>query len=451
VTTRDAGPDQTGPDQTGPNQTGPNQTGPNQTGPNQTGPNQTGQAVWYPQPEPGEEVAKVAGGFREAYGYEPDGVWAAPGRVNLIGEHVDYNAGLCLPFALPQRTCVALAARQDDTVRVRSAQARDQDWSGRLAEVGPGRVPGWAGYAVGVGWALRAEGFDVGGFDLLVDGHVPLGSGLSSSAAVECAVALALDDVAGLGQGGDDTGRARLAAACVRAENEIAGAPTGGLDQATSLRSHPGRALLLDCRDFTVSLLPLDLAAAGLELLVMDTRAHHALGDGQYGGRREQCRTATQLLGVPALRDLAPHQLPGALQRLADRADDSGHAAVLQRRVRHVVTEIARVERAAQLLRAGNFGQLGPLLDASHASLRDDFEVSCPELDLVCAAAVEAGALGARMTGGGFGGSAIALVPAGLGNDIADAVHVAAVRDGFRAPAFLRALPAAGATRLDLG
>lgn len=406
---------------------------------------------WYPEPEPGATARDISVAFAQAHGRAPEGVWAAPGRVNLIGEHVDYNAGLCLPFALPHRTFAALAVRDDGVVRVRSVQTPDRDWSGRLEDVGPGRVPGWAGYPVGVAWALRAEGFDVPGFDLLVDGYVPLGSGLSSSAAVECAVGLALDDVAGLGLGGDDAGRARLAAACVRAENEIAGAPTGGLDQATSLRAVAGQALLLDCRDFAVRRVPFDLAADGLELIVMDTRAHHSLVDGQYGGRRDQCRLAADLLDVDTLRDVDPDHLSEALQRLADRIEDPGHADVLQRRVRHVVTEIARVARAAELLRDRRAGELGPLLDASHASLRDDYEVSCPELDLVCAAAREAGALGARMTGGGFGGSAIALVRAGSGEQVADAVHLASLERGHQAPGFLHALPAAGASRLELG
>jgi galactokinase len=403
---------------------------------------------WYPEPEPATVARGISAAFAEIYGRTPDGVWAAPGRVNLIGEHVDYNAGLCLPFALPHRTFAALAVRDDGVVRARSVQAPDRDWSGRLDEVGPGRVPGWAGYAVGVAWALHADGFDVPGFDLLVDGYVPLGSGLSSSAAVECAVALALDDAAGIGLGADDAGRARLAATCVRAENEVAGAPTGGLDQATSLRAVAGQALLLDCRDFAVRQLPFDLAADGLELLVMDTRAHHCLVDGRYGGRREQCRLAAELLGVPTLRDVAPERLPEALRQLADRAGDPAHAAVLQRRVRHVVTEIARVARSAELLQERRAGDLGPLLDASHASLRDDYEVSCTELDLVCTAARDAGALGARMTGGGFGGSAIALVRVGTAAEVAAAVHAACVRDGHRTPAFLSALPSAGATRL---
>jgi galactokinase len=274
------------------------------------------------------------------------------------------------------------------------------------------------------------------------------GSGLSSSAAVEGAVALALDDVAGLGLDADDAGRARLAAACVRAENEIAGAPTGGMDQATSLRARAGQALLLDCRDFTITRVPLDLAAEGLELLVMDTRAHHTLTDGQYGSRRDECRTAADLLDLDHLRDLTPSHPPDALQLLAERAHDAHQAAALQRRVRHVVTEIARVEQAADLLHAGRTRELGPLLVASHTSLRDDYEVSCPELDTACTTAVQAGALGARMTGGGFGGSAIALVEAGTATDIAAAVHDAAARQGHSRPALLRAHPSDGAQRI---
>jgi galactokinase len=407
-----------------------------------------GGVTWYPDADPGRAAEHVRQVFTDRYGRSADGVWAAPGRVNLIGEHVDYNAGLCLPFALPQRTYAAVGLRPDGQLRVHSAQARRQDWSGPLTAVAPGTVPGWAGYAVGVAWALHEDGLDVPGFDLVVDGYVPLGSGLSSSAAVECAVALALDELAGFGLGGDDAGRARLAAACVRAENEIAGAPTGGMDQAASLRAGAGRALLLDCRDFTLRPVPFDLATHGLELLVMDTRAHHALIDGQYGGRRDECATAARLLGVPVLGDVTPQDLPDAVARLAATAGDPDLAAVLQRRVRHVVTEIARVVQAAALLEDGRADRLGPLLDASHASLRDDYEVSCPELDGACEAALAAGALGARMTGGGFGGSAIALVPADAVEQVAVAVHVAAVRAGHAVPAFLRARPADGASRV---
>ncbi|HEY5183997.1 MAG TPA: galactokinase family protein, partial [Actinomycetes bacterium] len=218
-------------------------------------------------------------------GQQPTGVWAAPGRVNVIGEHVDYNQGLCLPFALEHRTFVAVRPRDDDRVSVWSAQ-EPLSWEGSLDEITPGAVPGWAGYAAGVPWALRAAGHEVPGLDIVVNGQVPRGSGLSSSAALECAVAVALDELADLGLGSDDVGRARLAAVCVRAENEIAGAPTGGMDQAAALRARAGHALLLDCRDFSVRHEPFDLGAHGLALLVIGTRARHALVDGQYGGRR---------------------------------------------------------------------------------------------------------------------------------------------------------------------
>jgi galactokinase len=299
-----------------------------------------------------------------------------------------------------------------------------------------------------VPWALREDGLDVPGFDAVVDGHVPLGSGLSSSAALECAVAVALDDVAGLGLAGSDAGRARLAAACVRAENDIAGAPTGGMDQAASLRAREGTALLLDCRDFEVEHVPFDLPAAGLALLVMDTRAHHSLVDGQYGSRRDACEEAAKLLGVSSLREVAVEDLDGALARIAASVDDPEQADEIQRRVRHVVTEIARVRQLADLLADGRVHDVGPLLDASHASLRDDYEVSSPELDVAVEAARQAGALGARMTGGGFGGSAIALVADADVESVAAAVAAAFGREGFPAPAFLRAVPSAPAGRV---
>ena len=404
------------------------------------------QPVWYPTDD-SDAVDAVAAAFEAAYGRAPDGVWAAPGRVNVIGEHVDYNGGLCLPFALPARTFAAVGRRDDDVVRVRSAQKPDDEdaaqWS--LADVVPGSVGPWAGYVVGVPWALAQAGHAVPGIDVVVDGRVPLGAGLSSSAALECAAAVALDELAGLGLGGDDAGRAALAAACVRAENEIAGAPTGGMDQAASLRSRAGHALLLDCRDFTVEHVPFDLAAIGLELLVIDTRAHHALVDGQYGSRREACETAARLLGVTTLREVAPGDLDDAADRIRSAGGDAAEEVV--RRMRHVVTEIARVEEAVALLRAGRVRDVGPLLDGSHASLRDDYEVSCAELDVACEAARAAGALGARMTGGGFGGSAVALVEAASTDAVAAAVAQAFGDKGFDHPAFLRAVPADPAGR----
>ena len=412
---------------------------------------------WYPDADAAARTAavrRVTDAFTAAFGTAPAGVWAAPGRVNVIGEHVDYNGGLCLPFALPHRTYVALSPRDDDRVTVASAQVTDADsgqglprWEGSLADVAPGTVDGWAAYAVGVPWALREDGLPAGGFDAVVDGLVPLGAGLSSSAALECAVAVAVDEVAGLRLGGSDEGRARLAAACVRAENDIAGAPTGGMDQAASLRSRAGSALLIDCLDFGVRHVPFDLPAAGLELLVIDTRAHHALTDGQYGSRRAACERAAALLGVRWLREVGPGDLDRAVARLRDGVDDPEEADEMARRLRHVVTEIERVRRTVDLVDAGDLAGVGPLLDASHASLRDDYEVSCTELDVACTAAVRAGALGARMTGGGFGGSAIALVRSGDTDAVAAAVAAAFAAADLAAPAFLRAVPSGPAGR----
>ncbi|WP_426592913.1 galactokinase [Cellulomonas sp. McL0617] len=383
-------------------------------------------------PEQGSE--RVRRLFEARFGDGPaDGTWSAPGRVNLIGEHTDYNGGLCLPIALPHRTYVALRRRDDDLVRLVSAQEPAGPREVRLADVAPGAVDGWAGYVVGVAWAMRAAGLPVGGFDVAVDSCVPYGAGLSSSAALEASAAVALDSVFGLGLAGsgDDEGRARLAAMCVRAENEIAGAPTGGMDQAASLRARAGHALLLDCLDGSVRHVPFDLAAHDLALLVVDTRAEHALVDGQYAARRASCEAAAARLGVATLREITVD--PRGLEWALDKLDDE----VQVRRVRHVVTEIDRVTWFVALLDAGEVDSVGPLMNASHASLRDDYEVSCRELDLVVSTALAAGALGARMTGGGFGGSAIALVRADAVDEVAKAVADAFADADLRAPAFL--------------
>ena len=380
-------------------------------------------------------AARVTALFRETFGAEPDGVWAAPGRVNLIGEHVDYNGGLCLPMALPHRTFVALRRRTDDRVRLVSALHPDDVWEGTVADLAPGQVRGFIAYAGGPAWVLCQEGFDVGGFEMADASCVPSGAGLSSSAAIESSVAVALDATHGLGLAADDAGRARLAAACVRAENEVAGAPTGGMDQAAALRSAAGHALLLDTVDSSVRLVPFDLAAAGLSLLVIDTRAKHSLVDGQYAARREACHTAARRLGVGTLREVT--DLEAALAALADPLE--------RMRVRHVVTEIERVRQFVALVEAGRVREVGSLLDASHESLRVDYEVSCEELDVAVAAARDAGALGARMTGGGFGGSAIALVEAGQEQAVARAVSMAFSERGLGAPAFLTAVASAPA------
>jgi len=369
--------------------------------------------------------------FTASYGTAPDGVWSAPGRVNLIGEHTDYNGGLCLPVPLAHRTYAALRRRDDDTARLVSAWDPTDAVTVELAGVAPGTVEGWTAYVVGVAWALRERGLAVPGFDVAVDSCVPVGSGLSSSAALSCSVALALDAVGALAQD-----RAALAADCVRAENEIAGAPTGGMDQAAALRTVPGHALLLDCRDQSVRHVPFDPASEGLALLVIDTRAEHALVDGQYAARRATCEEAAALLGVPTLRELtdSPARAASALATLDDGTPEGG---VRVHRVRHVLAEITRVQEFVALLDAGRLRDVGPLLDASHASLRDDYEVSCRELDVAVEAARAAGALGARMTGGGFGGSAIALVEAGSVEAVADAVDAAFRDAGLRPPAFV--------------
>ncbi|WP_019136560.1 galactokinase [Cellulomonas massiliensis] len=397
--------------------------------------------------ERGEGAARAAAAYREAFGVAPQGVWSAPGRVNLIGEHTDYNGGLCLPVALPHRTYVALTVTDDRSLALASRQ-ESAPWRGRLDDVTPG-MGGWPSYAAGVAWALEQDGARLPGFTAAVDSCVPYGAGLSSSAALECAVAVALDDVAGLGLASTEEGRAALAAACVRAENEVAGAATGGMDQAASLLGAAGHALLLDTRDGSRRQLPFDLAAHGLALLVVDTRAEHRLADGQYGRRRATCEAAASALGVSTLREVV--DLDAALARLtADVTLPSGEVVgvdVVRRRVRHVVTEIARVQEFVALLEAGGVRDVGPVMDASHASLRDDYEVSCEELDVVVTSARAAGALGARMTGGGFGGSAIALVEADAVDHVARAVSEAFAARGLREPGMLLAEPAAAAGR----
>ncbi|UFU03895.1 galactokinase [Ruania suaedae] len=373
--------------------------------------------------------------FAGTFTGEPDGVWSAPGRVNLIGEHTDYNGGLCLPIALPHRTYVALRRTDDGAVRLVS-EREPGVWSAELAAVAPGAVTGWGTYPAGVAWALEQAGHRVGGFEAAVASCVPYGSGLSSSAALECAFAVAFADAPGWSgpDAGTDAGRVELVEASIRAENEIAGANTGGMDQAASLRAQQGHALLLDCRDGSVRHIPFDLTEAGLELLVIDTKAEHSHVDGQYSQRRATCEAAAQTLGVPTLREIAPDSLEEALAALPDEES--------RKRVRHVVTEIERVQQFVALLDAGRVREVGPLMDASHASLAEDYEVSCAELDVAVSAARSAGALGARMTGGGFGGSAIALIEAGTSEAVSAAVEQAFAGAGFADPAFLTAVAA---------
>ena len=377
---------------------------------------------------PAERASSTAAAFRAAYGADPAVVARAPGRVNLIGEHTDYNAGTCLPVALPHATYAALSPRADALVRVRSAQA-DDEWRGE--GIGPGEVTGWASYVAGVAWALREAGIDVPGFDVCVDSSVPLGAGLSSSAALECSVAVAIAEVVGLADGADV--RRQLVAACMRAETEVAGAPTGGMDQTVSLLAEPGAALLVDFLDHSTRAVPLALDDAGLAVLVVDTRVSHALVDGGYASRRADCETACRELGVPSLRE-------ASLDRVEALTDSR-----IRRRARHVVTEIDRVARTVEAVERGDWRTVGELFVASHASMRDDFEISCPELNTAVEAALAAGALGARMTGGGFGGSAVALVPSASLDHLTAAVDEAFDAHSFRRPTFLLADPSPAA------
>ncbi len=422
---------------------------------------------WLPAWSRAEGARRAGEVYRRAFDAEPAGHWSAPGRVNVIGEHVDYNGGLCMPMALPHRTYVALTPREDDVVRLVSAQETGVEaWEARLSEVGPrggeNEVTGWGAYVVGVAWALQEAGHPVRGFDAAVDSCVPYGAGLSSSAALEAAFAIALSDSFDLGLGDDDVGRAELAAACIRAENEIAGAPTGGMDQAAALRCQEAHVQLLDCRSGDIEQIPFDTSHAKppLALLVIDTRAPHELVDGQYGERRASCERAAELLGVDTLREIAAQDLDATLDRLsrevgqpidvATAAVAAARTDVLRKRVRHVVTEIARVREVTRLLAAGQMAAVGPVLSAAHASLRDDYEVSCPELDVAVEAACAAGALGARMVGGGFGGSAIALIEAAQADQVVASVAQAFADAGFTHPAFALAQPSGPAARDNL-
>jgi galactokinase len=369
--------------------------------------------------------------FTQRFGRQPRGAWRAPGRVNLIGEHTDYNEGFVLPFAIGEGLSAAAAPRDDDVLALASRQAPEHDATLPLDSLRPGSVPGWAAYPAGVAWALREAGYPIGGASIAVDSDIPLGAGLSSSAALECAVALTLTELYGL-----TVPRAQLAAIARRAENDFVGAPTGIMDQSAALLSQAGHALLLDCRSGIGTAVPLDPAGAGLTLLVIDTQVRHELTDGRYGERRQSCEEAAQELGVRSLRDIT------------DSSELAGLDPLLQRRARHIVTENNRVLATAQLLRDGDLAATGPLLTASHLSLRDDFEVSWPAADAAVDSALAAGAAGARMTGGGFGGSVIALVPAERDDQVRAAVQAEFAKQGWDAPVFSDAVPSAGARRV---
>ncbi|GAA0261624.1 galactokinase [Actinomadura nitritigenes] len=380
-------------------------------------------------------MTDLGSAFGAAFGRPAEGVWHAPGRINLIGEHTDYNDGLVLPFALSRGVSVAAARRDDGLVEVRSRQADGTVTApvdgGTVVSEGWPSERAWAAYPVGMARVLRERG--TGGASLLIDSDLPQGAGLSSSAALECATALAL-----CGLHGVEIDRPELARLAQRAENEQVGMPCGLMDQSASLLATPGHALMLDCRSGLSAQVPFDPSRAGLTLLAVDTRASHALTGGDYGRRRAECEEAAALLGVDALRDVK--DLAGALGRLRD--------PVLRRRVQHVVTENHRVEASVGLLRAGAVTELGAMLNASHLSLRDQFEISWPEADAAVDAALRAGARGGRMIGGGFGGSVIVLTASDRADRVRDAIAAAYARRGWTAPEFLDAVPSAGARRL---
>ncbi|WDG18590.1 galactokinase [Microbacterium sp. Clip185] len=380
--------------------------------------------------------------FVELTGREPLGHWSAPGRVNLIGEHTDYNDGFVLPFAIEHRTHVQLGLREDGRIRVVSTfdpvpveVALDQ--LDALFPEGRDDVPEWSTYPLGVAWALLAasgrDAASVTGVDIAIASDVPVGAGLSSSAAIEGATASALNDVWELG-----LDRVALAKVGRVAENEAVGAPTGIMDQMASMLGERDAAIFLDCRTLDTTIVDLGFAAAGLELLVMDTNVKHSHSTGGYRERRASCELGASIMGVPALRDVRVEDLADAEAKTDD---------VTFRRMRHVVTEDQRVLDTVRTLREHGPRAIGELLLASHASMRDDFEISVPELDTAVEAAMAAGAIGARMTGGGFGGAAIALVDADRTDTVSDAVRRAFADAGFTAPTIFTVTPSAGAHR----
>ncbi|WP_150307955.1 galactokinase [Planctomonas psychrotolerans] len=377
--------------------------------------------------------ADAADGFASRYGREPLGLWSAPGRVNLIGEHTDYNDGFVFPLAIDRRTVVALALRDDGVARVASSFS-DDTVEVALADLSPAVLSGWSAYPFGVAWALGQHGADLDalpGFDAYFDSDVPVGAGLSSSAAIESAIGMALNDVWNL-----DFDRRTLARVGQLAENKAVGAPTGIMDQSASLLGERDAAVFLDCRSLDAEVIPLGFEPAGLELVIIDTNVSHSHATGGYAERRASCEAGAAALHVRSLRDLTVDDLERAEAVLDD---------VTLRRVRHVVTENARVLDAVRTLREDGPRAIGELLDASHVSMRDDFEISVPELDLAVSTAQRNGALGARMTGGGFGGAAIAVVPSHLVAQLSESVRDAFAAAGYTAPDIFSVQPSEGA------
>lgn len=370
--------------------------------------------------------------FEKQFGYKPAGVWSAPGRVNLIGEHTDYNEGFVLPFAIDRRTYAAVGLRDDQLARIASSFAGEVI-EFEISKISKGAVAGWSAYPLGVAWALVQAGATSQGFDLYVESNVPVGAGLSSSAAIECSVAIALNDLWGAG-----LSKNVLAKVGQKAENEIVGAPTGIMDQTASLFGQADHAVFLDCRTLEAKATALALEENGLEIWVMDTRVAHRLTDGGYAARRASCEEASELLGVSSLRDVTVESLEAA-KHLLDN--------VVYKRAKHVVTENERVQQTVKLLAESGPRLIGQLMIDSHSSMRDDFQISITELDVAVETALSEGAIGSRMTGGGFGGAAIALIQSQKAASLTKAVIEKFQQEGFGKPEIFKVIPDAGAKR----
>jgi len=351
-----------------------------------------------------QPIGDIRKRFSKHYGRKASGVVRAPGRVNLIGEHTDYNDGFVLPIAIDRYTLAAFAPTDGRTVNLASVQQEGTPASFDLDTDIVKGSPQWANYPKGVAAGLVENGVELSAMDILFDSDVPIGGGLSSSASLEVSSALAM--LAPSGKKIDDY---ELALICQKAEHEFAGTPCGIMDQAISVMGQPGRALLLDCRNGEYRQIPFD--NPDLLLLVADTKVKHDLTDGGYAARRDQCYSAATKLGVKMLRDADADMVSAAADKLSDKE---------LTRARHVVSEIDRTLKAVEAMEAGDYAEFGKLMYASHASLRDDYEVSCEELDeIVRLASGLEGVYGVRMTGGGFGGCAIILARAERADNIA--------------------------------
>lgn len=439
-------------------------------------------AQWQQLPNHHEQVCRVRRAFIAAYGREPDGVWSAPGRLNLLGEYIDFLGGSCIPMPLPYRTYVAGSLRRDGVLRAASLQMPGDERTVVVRDIHPGHLKGWFTYVAGVAWAMNAEGGrDIVlppdfGADLLIDSRVPVGGGLSSSAALECSTALALldlscplrpgcpevDDVPSDRSPGNDALRARLAQVCIQAENRVAGAQTGGLDQTAALRSKPGQALVVDFRNFSIEPVRVGFAERGLSFLVIDTKTPHELTDGGFAARRAASELCAAALRLRFLRDALPEDLSCAgmgekeakqwrldlvdssVNRALAALEEAGTPADFPRGwVRHAFHDMTLVGRASYLMKHAEqlgdaaFAEAGRIFTESFISMRDELQVSRPQINVAVDTSLAHSALGARIVGGGFGGAVMALIPTAKLQETANAVAQAYAEHGFRQPHFL--------------